>query len=101
MSAAAVYKRFFDEAPVGLYITRAKDGLFLEINPYGAKLLGYNKPEDLINKVKSTELYDESTRNQLIQELKQKKSITDFEICFTPKMANLFGYQLQLKMDQI
>ena len=79
------YKRFFDEAPVGLYVTRASDGLFLQINPYGAKLLGYNKPEDLVEKVKSTELYDDSIRQELIQKLKEKKSITDFEILFHTK----------------
>ena len=81
----STYRKFFDEAPVGLYVTRATDGMFLQINSFGAKLLGYDQPEDLIDKVKSTDFYDDSIRQELIQELKEKKSITDFEILFHTK----------------
>lgn len=80
MRNCKVYKRFFDEAPIGLYRTRCSDGLFLDINPCGAKLLGYDSPIDIINKVYSTELYPTEQRAQLLAVLKEKKEITDFEV---------------------
>ena len=74
------YKKFFDEAPVGLYVTRQSDGLFYDLNPCGAKILGYNNPEEIISKLHSRDMYDLELRKQLIDRLKQNKNISDFEI---------------------
>tara|TARA_Y100000034_G_scaffold104648_1_gene131347 strand:- start:10070 stop:10519 length:450 start_codon:yes stop_codon:yes gene_type:complete len=80
MNKCEDYRKFFEQCPVGLYKTRLKDGLFVEINPFGAKLLGYDKPEDVINKVHSTEHYDESVRNRLKEMLYEDGQVTDFEV---------------------
>jgi len=77
------YKRFCDEAPVGLYKTLQSDGTFLYINPYGARLLGYEKPEDVIDKVKSTSLYPPELRKKLIDDLHDCGKVSDFEVKIT------------------
>jgi PAS domain S-box-containing protein len=74
------YQKFFERCPVGLYKTQQKDGLFVEINPFGAKLLGYDSPDDVIGKVYSTEHYDKASRENLLDALHTKGSISDFEI---------------------
>jgi PAS domain S-box-containing protein len=74
------YQKFFERCPVGLYKTQQKDGLFVEINPFGAKLLGYDSPDDVIGKVYSTEHYDEDTRAKLLNALHNYGSVTDFEV---------------------
>lgn len=76
----AMYKKFYDRCPVGLYKTRAKDGLFVEINLFGAKLLGYESPDDVIGKVYSTSHYDQKVRKELLEQLHAKRSVSDFEI---------------------
>jgi len=76
----AIYKRFFDECPVGLYKTRNSDGLFLDINQTGAEMLGYNNPEEVIGKVCSTELYDPNLRKKLLSMLKKKGRVGNFEV---------------------
>ena len=80
MNKCEDYERFFSQCPVGLYKTQQKDGLFVEINPYGAKMLGYDSPEDVIGKVYSTEFYSKRTRSMLVDELHEKGSVTDFEL---------------------
>lgn len=82
------YQRFFEQCPVGLYKTRQEDGLFVEINPFGAKLLGYNSPEEVIGKVYSTEFYDKNLRNDLKDMLYDDGAITDFEIQLKQKNGN-------------
>lgn len=74
------YKEFFDQAPVGLYKTRQKDGLFVNINQYGANLLGYKSPEEVIGKVYSKNLYDHETRQKLLRSLRHGNKVTDFEV---------------------
>lgn len=80
MNKCIDYQRFFEQCPVGLYKTSLDDGLFLEINPFGAKLLGYNSPKEVIGKVYSTEIYDKKVRDKLKKILNEKNSVSDFEI---------------------
>jgi PAS domain S-box-containing protein len=77
------YKRFCDEAPVGLYKTMQSDGTFLYINPYGARLLGFASPEELIGKAKSSQFYSPDLRAKLIDELHKDGKVSDFEIKVT------------------
>lgn len=79
------YKRFFDECPIGLYMTRAEDGLFLNINAVGAKMLGYKTPEEVIDKVYSTELYNRDDRQKILDLLDDRKRISDYEVRFCRK----------------
>jgi PAS domain S-box-containing protein len=76
------YQKFFEKCPVGLYKTQQKDGLFVEINPFGAKLLGYDSPKDVIGKVYSTAHYPKATRAKLVDVLHTNGSVSDFEIEF-------------------
>ena len=74
------YQKFFERCPVGLYKTRLEDGLFVEINPFGAKLLGYDDPKDIIGKIHSTDHYDKEVRVKLKDMLFKYGQVTDFEI---------------------
>ncbi len=74
------YKKFFDEAPVGLYVTQQSDGLFYDLNPCGAKILGYDDPDELIGKLHSRDMYDPKLRVKLVEKLKKDKNVSGFEI---------------------
>ena len=74
------YQQFFEQCPVGLYKTQQKDGLFVEINPFGAQLLGYDDPKDVIGKVYSTEHYSKKIRTKLKDMLIKDGKVTDFEV---------------------
>jgi two-component system sensor histidine kinase/response regulator len=80
-----MYKRFFDECPIGLYKTRNKDGLFLDINQTGAEMLGYDSPEEVIGKVYSTELYDPTLRKEIVKQIAKEGKVVDFEAEFCRK----------------
>jgi PAS domain S-box-containing protein len=75
------FQRIWETVPVGLYQTSIKDGTFLKANPFCAKLLGYDKPEDLVGKKKSASFYPKERRAELVKALKKQDTVTDFEIC--------------------
>lgn len=81
----ATYERFFNECPIGLYMTRCTDGLFLDINLVGARMLGYDSPEEVIGKVYSTELYSREDRQKVLDALAKDGRLTDHEARFCRK----------------
>lgn len=80
-----VFDRIWETIPVAIYQTKISDGTFVMINPYGARMLGYDDPEDLIGKVKSSDLYCNGRRKELINQLNRDGVVTDFEICLNIK----------------
>lgn len=75
-----IYRRLFLEAPVGLYKTRRSDGLIQQINPFGAKLLGFNDPSEVEGKFYAHDFYPKKVRKKLIEKLEKEGSVSDFEI---------------------
>lgn len=75
-----IYQRFFQEAPVGLYKSRRSDGLIQLINPFGAKLLGFNCPSEIEGKYYAQDFYSKKIRNKLVAQLEKDGSVSDFEI---------------------
>ncbi len=78
------YKRFYETAPVGFYRTCKETGLFLKVNPFCAKLLG-STPFELINKAYSSSFYPSEIRKSLLNALKKKGIVQDFEIALSVK----------------
>ena len=78
------FKRFYETAPIGFYRTCIKTGLFLKANPFCARLLD-TTPEQLINKEYSARFYPAEVRNQLLNKLREKGIVQDFEIALNIK----------------
>lgn len=75
------YKKFFDEATVGLCRFDIKNGRFLMANDYCARMLGYDSPDDLI---KSSEtfhkLIGKEEKQKLYSRLKKEGAIEGYEL---------------------
>lgn len=83
--------RMWESIPVGIYQTRIEDGTFVMINPYGAKMLGFNNPDEVIGKVKSSDFYCNERRQELLDILERDGEISDFEICLNiPKKGKIW-----------
>ncbi|HEX04499.1 MAG TPA: PAS domain S-box protein, partial [Bacteroidetes bacterium] len=74
------YRNFYQNALVGLFRSRLSDGLFLDVNPKAAEMMGL-AVDEIIGKVHSTELYRDITqREKLISKLIQDGEVNGFEI---------------------
>lgn len=76
------YKSFFDETPVALIRTTLDTGHFIMANKYAAELFGYDNVEDLIENCCITDFYSIDVRKNLIQALRKKKILENYEIEF-------------------
>ncbi len=75
------YRSLFDNAPVGIFQTSSK-GQARYVNPYMAKLVGAESPEDAVTHFTqlSRQLYiDPHRRDELIKLLREEGKVTDFE----------------------
>lgn len=77
------YKQFFEESPVALVRTDLKTGAFLMANKFAAHLFGYDSVDDLKAKARSTDLYPAEERRKLVQRLKKKGVVENYEIQMT------------------
>ncbi|MEN3190375.1 MAG: PAS domain-containing protein, partial [Atribacterota bacterium] len=75
------YHTLFDNMP-GAYYRADIEGNILLINPHGAKLLGYNSPQEIIGKNLAKDLYYiPEDRKVFLEELKKRKgNIKDYEV---------------------
>ena len=75
------YHSLYDNMP-GVYYRTDREGNMLMVNPLGAKLLGYNSPEEIIGKNLAKDLYYiPEDRKIFLEELKKRKGIVnDYEV---------------------
>ena len=80
------YRNLFENMP-GAYYRTNKDGNLTMINPEGAKLFGYNSPEDILGKNISQHFYfAPEERKKYFKELQKKKgNLKDFELTLKKK----------------
>ena len=80
------YRNLFENIP-GAYYRTDKDGNLIMINPEGAKLFGYNSPEDILGKNIAQHLYfAPEERKRYLKELeKNKGNLKDFELTLKKK----------------
>jgi len=74
------YKKFYDTAPIGFFITTINDGTFLKANPYCVNMLGYKTFMEMQQQIKSIDLYSERKRQSLIKLLQEHGYVTDFDV---------------------
>ncbi|MGB2783091.1 MAG: PAS domain S-box protein [Atribacterota bacterium] len=75
------YRSLYENMP-GVYYRADREGNILMVNPPGAKLLGYNSPEEIIGKNLAKDLYYiPEDRKRFLEELKKRKGIVkDYEV---------------------
>jgi two-component system, cell cycle sensor histidine kinase and response regulator CckA len=73
------YKDLFDSTLDGIYRMDA-DGVFILMNPAGAKMFGYESPDEIIGRKALEYWRDPRDRDVFREELKIKKSVSDYRM---------------------
>lgn len=72
------YRSIFEHAIEGMY-QAGLDGYYLTVNPSLARVLKYDSPEKLVQRIRIDQLYvDPGRYNALIRAIKQKSSVSEF-----------------------
>lgn len=74
------YKSFYDTAPCGFYTTKISDGRFVKANKFLVNMFGFDTLSDMKKNIKSTDLYDEGKRDELLALIEENGIVTDFEV---------------------
>jgi PAS domain S-box-containing protein len=75
------HRMTLEAAPNSISITRQEDGLFLHVNEYFTKLLGYSREEAVGHTVFDLNLFvDETDRGRFIRILEDEGGVDDFEV---------------------
>ncbi len=79
--AEARYRNIYQNAAQGMYQSTVA-GILLRVNPAFADIFGYERPTQMINRVRDiTTLYkDKNNRQQLVSALKKNRVITNYEV---------------------
>lgn len=91
------YRNIFENAPVGIFRTTL-EGTYLSINPEGARMYGYDSPEDMMNSINDigAELYDDpELRRELIRLCRERGEVREYE--FLARSKN--GHNLVISMN--
>jgi len=82
------FSRAFATSPDAININRLKDGVYLTINPGFTRMTGY-QPEDVVGRPSLAEgcnvWTDRADRVRLLEQLREKGQVTDFEAPFRAK----------------
>lgn len=76
------FRHIFEHSPAMVYLTDL-DGVILDMNVAGARMLGYDSPEDILGLKSSLHVYaDPQDRGRFLEMIKQTGSVQDFETRF-------------------
>jgi len=82
------FARAFRSSPVGLVVTRLRDGRFIEVNEAAASFIGYTTEQLIGQTTLNLELWpDLVERSRLIELLSQHGSVRDQEVGFRTKQG--------------
>ncbi|MBE9582668.1 MAG: cache domain-containing protein [Proteobacteria bacterium] len=85
------YRNLFNNAQVGLFRTKIKDGKVLEGNDRIARMFGYDSSKEFVAEYVTSEHYaDPGTRERMLAVLKATGEINDFEARLTRKDGSVF-----------
>ncbi len=85
------YRNLFNNAQVGLFRTRIKDGKVLEGNDRIARMFGYDSSKEFVAEYVTSEHYaDPGTRERMLAILKATGKVNNFEARFTRKDGSVF-----------
>jgi len=77
----SVYKEFFEEAPVALIRSNIETGRILMANKYCANLFGYDTTEELLERERTTNLYESlDERKRLIETIRKRGQVKNYEL---------------------
>lgn len=93
------YRNLFQNAQVGLFRSRISDGKILESNEQLAKMFGYDTREEFIREyVASPNYVDPGTQEKMLQEIKEKGFIKNYEARFYRKDRSIFWVKYSAKI---
>ncbi|MEM9121334.1 MAG: PAS domain S-box protein [Cyanobacteria bacterium P01_F01_bin.56] len=97
----AKYRTIFENSQVGMGRTRLADGLILEANQQFAKIMGYDSPAELINRVYTTTFYVHAgDRRRILEQLHQATGIHDFELELYRRNRDRMWVLLSLQINE-
>ena len=93
------YRNIFNNAQVGLFRTRIKDGKLLEINDTLAIMSGYDSREQYIKEYDPEKEYvDAGTRERMLKEITSKGFINNFEARFYNRDGSIMWTSFSAKI---
>jgi PAS domain S-box-containing protein len=93
------YRGIFENAVEGIYRT-SQNGHFLSANPAMARLFGYSSPDELMASITDVghQLYvNPERRNQFLDLMRQRRTVSDFEVEFFRKDGSTFWASLHAR----
>jgi PAS domain S-box-containing protein/putative nucleotidyltransferase with HDIG domain len=90
------YKDLFDSTLDGIYQVDA-DGFFVMMNPAGARIFGYERPEEIIGRNALEYWRDPGDRDAFRAELKSRKSVSGYHM----RARNKNGRPLELESSSL
>jgi PAS domain S-box-containing protein len=67
-----------------------RDGIITMISPYGARIVGFDSPEDICGKYTAADFYaDPRERDELVRHVLQEKKVTGYPITLKDRNGNL------------
>ncbi|NJN73913.1 MAG: PAS domain S-box protein [Limnothrix sp. RL_2_0] len=80
------YRSLYDNSQVGIFRTRAKDGLFVDANTRCIEILGYDDAAEVLEKLTAIDFYaDVKTRAELLKQAEIAGEVRNFETQFQRK----------------
>ncbi len=92
------YKTIFEGAPIGIFRSTL-EGKFIEVNPALAKMLGYNKQQEVIDDIYdiASQIYVEGSKRNSIVDNTDKTKIDKYDNVYKRKNGELFNANLFLR----
>ncbi|MBN1196674.1 MAG: PAS domain S-box protein [Candidatus Aminicenantes bacterium] len=97
------YRNLFQNAQVGLFRTRIKDGKILESNEQMAEMFGYDSREKFVSEYRTVGNYvDAGTREKMLEQIRENGHIHNFEARFYRRDRSVFWarYSARLYPDK-
>lgn len=82
------FSKTFHLNPNGMAITRASDGVILEVNEKSLSFMGYSR-EDYVGRPATDVWEDPDEREKFLQQMRETGSVEDFEFNFIDKAGNI------------
>ena len=88
------FRHIFEHSPAMVYLTDI-DGVILDMNVAGARMLGHNSPEDLLGLKSSLHVYaDPQDRERFREIIEQTGSVQDFETRFRRRDGTIIDVRI-------
>jgi PAS domain S-box-containing protein len=83
-----LFSSAFRSSPVGITITNQNTGKYIEVNKAWCSIFGYTAEEAIGHSSEELSVVDTETRKRIIDEIKTKGTLTNFELALKDKSGN-------------